>query len=59
MELTFYTPFTCVTDYHKLTLKNMALMDHTKINFDLVLELMSWLMIEDHQELGVGHFMTD
>ncbi|XP_053396236.1 putative ATP-dependent RNA helicase DHX57 [Mercenaria mercenaria] len=38
-------------DYHKSTLKNMALMDHTKINFDLVLELMCWLVTEDHQDL--------
>ncbi|XP_060595012.1 putative ATP-dependent RNA helicase DHX57 [Ruditapes philippinarum] len=38
-------------DFHKLTLKNMALMDHTKINFDLVLELMCWLVTENHKDL--------
>ncbi|KAL4238484.1 ATP-dependent RNA helicase [Mactra antiquata] len=38
------------SDYHKSTVKNMALMDHTKINFDLVLELMSWLMTCNREE---------
>ena len=29
-------------------------MDHTKINYDLVLELMSWLVTEDHTDLEVS-----
>ena len=33
-------------------------MDHTKINYDLVLELMSWLVTEDHTDLEVcKHYM--
>ena len=47
------------SDYHKSTVKSMALMDHTKINFDLVLELMSWLITEDHKDLGVRSFNVE
>ncbi|KAH3859109.1 hypothetical protein DPMN_101756 [Dreissena polymorpha] len=35
-------------DYHKSTVKSIAMMDHTKINFDLILELLGWIVQGDH-----------
>lgn len=41
-------------DYSKSTVKSMAMMDHTKINFDLIVELMTWLVTSDKKDLGVS-----
>ncbi|KAK3581847.1 hypothetical protein CHS0354_009735 [Potamilus streckersoni] len=38
------------SEYSKLTVKNMAFMDHTKINYDLVVELLEWIVLEKHPD---------
>ena len=44
----------CNTEYHKSTVKSLAMMDHTKINFDLVVELITWIVNGDHGDLEVS-----
>ncbi|KAL3874748.1 hypothetical protein ACJMK2_037719 [Sinanodonta woodiana] len=34
------------SEYSKLTVKNMAFMDHTKINYDLIVQLLEWIVQE-------------
>ena len=48
MELFLKVPI-FVSDYKKLTCKTMSIMDLDKINFDLIVELLEWIVDGEHQ----------
>ena len=43
-----------MTDYSKQTIRTLALMDLEKINYDLVLELLEWIVTGDHEVRNDG-----
>ena len=43
------TIFLFITDYGKSTILSLCTMDHNKINYDLVVAVLEWIVEEEHE----------